>query len=276
MTWLAAHTLQLAVLAAYLALMAWHGFEGKRLSRRLVDFYAGGRALGGAVIGLSFYATYFSTNSFVGHAGLSYNVGFSWLLLGVVVLSCALLSWHGMARRLRRFSEQLDSLTIPDFFGFRYQSRAARLLSALVIVGSSLQRDLRELLRPAASEQASLRGTRIAVLLYTALGAAVAFRPPGNIVELTAFSGSIYAACFLPPLLGGLYWRGGTRAATLATFLAGFFVVVGWKLLLGRVSWLPTAHEVFPGLLAGSLTFLLVSLRPRPPDSPLLQKLFPS
>jgi sodium/pantothenate symporter len=496
MSWLEAHSVQLAVLGVYLALMAWHAVEGRRESRHLVDYYAGGRSMGGIVIGLSFYSTYFSTNTFVGHAGRSYSAGFVWTILGVVVLSCALVSWHVFAWRMRRMTAQLDSLTVPDFLGFRYESRAVRVLSAgvivvaalfyvvaiykgiahvlesylgisyawaviliavvvglytaaggfisvvrtdavqavimifgavliffavvqagggwqgsleriaaldeplpdgralgpallsregllplgillglslsgglkflaeprqitrfygirdarqlkiamivapaaiglsylcllpvgvlaravvppgtlmedtdrlvpmllgemhllgplagalilaafvaaamssldsvLLIVGGSLRRDLWEMLRASPSEQASLRGTRLAVLLYTAFGAAVALRPPGDIVEMTAFSGSLYAACFLPPLTGGLYWARATRAATLATFAAGFVTVVGWKLLLGRVEWLPTAHEVFPGILVGALTFLLVSGLSRRPDAALLRRI---
>ena len=138
MSWLAAHGVQLVVLGVYLALMAWHGIEGKRESRRLVDYYAGGRAMSGIVIGLSFYATYFSTNTFVGHAGRSYTAGFAWTVLGVVVMICALLSWHVFAWRMRRMTEQLDSLTVPDFLGFRYESPAVRVLSALVIVVAAL------------------------------------------------------------------------------------------------------------------------------------------
>jgi Na+(H+)/acetate symporter ActP len=39
----------------------------------------------------------------------------------------------------------------------------------------------------------------------------LALNPWGDIVEITAFSGSLYAACFLPSLVIGLFWKGAQR-----------------------------------------------------------------
>jgi SSS family transporter len=93
--------------------------------------------MGGVALGLSFFATYSSTNSFVGFAGQSYSWGIAWLLLAPFIVGMAVFSWLVVAPRLRRFTEALDSLTIPDFIGFRYDSRVARMAAAVLVIFAS-------------------------------------------------------------------------------------------------------------------------------------------
>ena len=59
------HTL----LALYTVILAHHAWSGNKKTKDLTDYYVGGRNMGGWVIGLSFFATYASTNSFVGFSG---------------------------------------------------------------------------------------------------------------------------------------------------------------------------------------------------------------
>jgi SSS family transporter len=119
-------------------LLAWHAWRGNRATKNLADYYVGGRAMGGVVIGLSFFATYSSTNSFVGFAGQAYTWGTPWLLLVPFLVGFSLFSWRFVAPRLREFTASLDSLTIPDFIGFRFDSSAARVLAAVIILFASL------------------------------------------------------------------------------------------------------------------------------------------
>jgi Na+/pantothenate symporter len=77
MTWLKANGLVLTLLALYTGLMAYHALEGRRKTRGVADYYVGGRAMGGIALGLSFFATYSSTNSFVGFSGQAYSYGAS-------------------------------------------------------------------------------------------------------------------------------------------------------------------------------------------------------
>ncbi|MFP6815256.1 MAG: hypothetical protein VB949_06255, partial [Pseudomonadales bacterium] len=84
--------------------------------------------------------------------------------------------------------------------------------------------------------------------------------PPGGIVEITMFSGSLYAVCFLPAILFGLHWRGGSASAVLVSIVLGVVVLVGWLLAGGR----EFSHEVFPALLVSCLSYLWVAHRTRP------------
>ncbi|MDE0650728.1 MAG: hypothetical protein OXI12_10340, partial [Gammaproteobacteria bacterium] len=111
--------------------------RGLRGPGRVGDYGVGGRdvwAVGGA---LSFFATYSSTNSFVGFSGQSWSWGAPWLLMAPLIVIFSTSAWIWVAPRLRDFTAALDSLTIPDFVGFRFESPAARVLAAIIIIFAS-------------------------------------------------------------------------------------------------------------------------------------------
>lgn len=126
-----------SLLTLYTGMLAWHAWQGNRATKGVADFYVGGRSMGGVVIGLSFFATYSSTNSFVGFAGQSYTWGLPWLLLVPFLVGFSLFAWRWVAPRLRDFAESLDSLTIPDFIGFRFQHTPSRVLAAVIVLFAS-------------------------------------------------------------------------------------------------------------------------------------------
>ncbi|MXW17717.1 MAG: sodium/solute symporter [Gemmatimonadetes bacterium] len=125
------------LLLAYTAVLAHHAWSGNRRTRGVADYFVGGRSMGPIAIGLSFFATYSSTNSFVGFSGQAYDWGVTWFLLIPFVVGLSLLAWVAVAPRLRTFTESLGSLTIPDFIGFRFGSPAARVMAAAIILFAS-------------------------------------------------------------------------------------------------------------------------------------------
>ncbi len=456
------------LLALYTGTLAYHAWIGNRKTRSLADYYVGGRVLGGVTIGLSFFATYSSTNSFVGFAGQAYIWGAPWLLLVPFVVGFTFLSWTLIANRLRHCAKRLGSLTIPDFIGFRFGSPAARvsascivlvasffymtavykgignllvefldlpyglaivmvfvivviytavggfisvvktdsvqgvvmiaasvllfwgtvraagglgslqslrvqpgtehlftwnagtafplllgvlfagtvkavveprqlsrfyalksraavrtgiwvsglsfllvysmlvpiglyarqivpdgisdsdlvvprllsmegvfsggasaflmlamvsaamssLDSVLLVMASTTERDIVSLVWHPKSERAALRATRVWVGVFALITAVIALNPPGGIVELTAFSGSLYAACFLPAVVLGLYWRRGNRTAVLSSFGAGLLVLAVWRFLPFN----QRVHYVFPAVVVSVTTYVFFSL----------------
>lgn len=126
-----------SLLAIYTVLLAYHAWTGNKETKDTADFYVGGRSMGPVTIGLSFFATYSSTNSFVGFSGQAYDWGVTWFILVPFVVGFSLFAWLVVAPRLRTFTESLGSLTIPDFIGFRFGSNAARLLAAIIIILAS-------------------------------------------------------------------------------------------------------------------------------------------
>ncbi len=125
------------LLLAYTALLVHHAWTGNRETRGVADYFVGGRSMGPVAIGLSFFATYSSTNSFVGFSGQAYDWGVTWFLLVPFVVGMSLLAWVAVAPRLRTFTESLGSLTIPDFIGFRFGSPAARVAAAAIVLFAS-------------------------------------------------------------------------------------------------------------------------------------------
>jgi len=126
-----------SLLLVYTAVLAHHAWVGSRSTRNLTDYYVGGRSMSGWAIGLSFFATYSSTNSFVGFAGQTYDWGLPWLLFAPAAMLFSLFAWVAVAPRLRTFTEEMDSLTIPDFIGLRFGSTGARVLSAFIVIVAS-------------------------------------------------------------------------------------------------------------------------------------------
>ena len=475
--WLVDHWFAMALIAAYAAVLVVHARSGLRGTRGTADYFVGGRRFGGIAIGVSFYATFASTNSYLGHAGQGYEYGAPFLIMAVLLVVFGWISWRFVAPRLRRFVADWDSVTVPDFLAVRFASNRVRRAAAGIIVFSSLlyliaifkgvghlfeaflgipyeasvavnlvivmaytavggflsvvrtdvvqgilmvvgslmlfvfitqaaggvgvigevtelpgaerlfdldagipfpvlmgialagslkllidprqvtrfyglrdERSLRtgiwvavggilliqfslfplglyahfliegvtdtdvliptlvndptvfprlagdflvvailgaamssldsvllvaasvttrDLWRPATEAQ-EVRRTRIGVVGFAVVAALVALRPPGGIMDITIFSGSLYAVCFLPTVVLGLHWRRGNESAALGAFGVGIAVLLAW-LGLGFESVL---HEVFPALAASMATYVLIAGRGRPVDDARVQRFF--
>jgi SSS family transporter len=126
-----------SLLAGYTVLLAHHAWSGKKGTKGLADYYVGGRGMGGVAVGLSYFATYSSTNSFVGFSGQAYDWGTPWLLFVPTAVVFCVFAWTVVAPRLRDFAAGLDSLTVPDFIGFRFGSTPARVAAAVIVIGAS-------------------------------------------------------------------------------------------------------------------------------------------
>ena len=115
MNWVQDHWLQLTFIGGYLLIL-----------------------VGGWAIALSFYATFMSTNTFIGAAGKSWDVGLIWCLGGVVYVACCCASWFLVAPRFVPRTREYGSLTVADFLGYRYGSLALRRTAAVIVLFSSV------------------------------------------------------------------------------------------------------------------------------------------
>ena len=139
MNWLTNHWLELLFLGGYLSMLAYHAFKGQREATSISEFLIGGRRLGGVVIALSFYATFVSSVTFVGHAGRSYTRGPAWWITCVVVFtSMVFLSWFVVAPPFVKAARRFNSLTVPELLGARYQSLLVRRMAGIVVVVASI------------------------------------------------------------------------------------------------------------------------------------------
>ena len=126
-------TIYVTVLVIYLALLAAIGLRFRGASRSAADFAIGGRSVGPWVTALSFVAAYYSSVVIIGGGAFGWRFGMStlWVGAGNVLLGTTL-AWIVLGRRIRRFSENLDAMTLPGFFAGRYASPQTRIFSAAV------------------------------------------------------------------------------------------------------------------------------------------------
>ena len=94
--------------------------------------------MGGVIIGVSFFATFASTNSYLGLAGKGYSFGAPWLLFPLMMVAATYLSWRLVAPELRRFTAMTDTVTVPEFLAARFASQSVRVLTGLIIALASL------------------------------------------------------------------------------------------------------------------------------------------
>ncbi len=203
--------LTLLFFIVYSLILARHAWQGQTRTKSLADYYVGGRAIGGTTIGLSFFATYSSTNSFVGFSGQAFTYGIAWMLLVPFIVGCSAFAWIAVAPRLREFSERLDSLTIPDFIGFRYESVPARFASALVVLFASclyltaVYKGIGNLLQASLQVPYSLAIAIVfvVVMAYTAVGGFI------SVVKTDAVQGGIMAVAAVILFIGVVSASGG-------------------------------------------------------------------
>ena len=83
------------------------------------------------------------------------------------------------------------------------------LASVMLIVGTAAVGDIRNLW-VRSDPRSTVRWTRVAIVVYSGVVGLVTLFPPAGVVELTSFSGAVFAAGFFPAVFGGLYLRWGT------------------------------------------------------------------
>ena len=114
----------------------------------------------------------------------------------------------------------------------------------------------KNVLAPFSNAGRPLLWTRVAVVVLALIAALVALEPPGDILQITIFSGSLYAACFFPAVVLGLYWAKGHALSVMGSMLAGTLTLLLWLAFNLSV----TVHEVFPALAVSMLTYVVLSL----------------
>ncbi|MCF0146132.1 MAG: sodium/proline symporter [Eubacterium sp.] len=127
----------LIVMIVYMLFMILIGFAFSRKNGTVGDFYLGGRKLGPFVTAMSAEASDMSSYLLMGLPGLAYLTGLAdvtWTAIGLAVGT--FLNWLLVAKRLRRYSDRIGAITIPQFFSERYRDKKniLMLIAAFVII----------------------------------------------------------------------------------------------------------------------------------------------
>ena len=132
---LAVDTYALLAFIGYLLLVIGIGVYASRFSSSGVsEFFIGGRKMNRFVVALSAVVSGRSAWLLLGVTGMAYKMGASavWAVVGYIVAELFLFIFY--ARRLRRFSEVHDCITIPDFFAARFHDKSGWLRITLVSI----------------------------------------------------------------------------------------------------------------------------------------------
>ena len=124
-------------IVVYLAGLLVMGATFAKENHTVGDYYLGGRKLGPFVTAMSAEASDMSSWLLMGLPGIAYASGICdvfWTALGLGIGTY--LNWLFVAKRLRKYSEKNNSVTIPDFFEHRFRDKSHTLLliSSLIIV----------------------------------------------------------------------------------------------------------------------------------------------
>jgi SSS family solute:Na+ symporter len=189
------------------------------------------------------------------------------------------------------------SFTMPEWFVYTFMlgllAAAMSTAGALLhLQGVSLARDV---YAPLSTKDVNLKlfsqiGTLIGLAMALVLGFLL---PPGVIARSTVFWFGLCAITWLPTYIGGLFWKGATRAGALASVLVGFGFSMFWYVFIKASEAVPLGicllltrrptllghpwsnmDPLFIGLPLSALVFILVSLGTPKPSPQIIEKIF--
>ena len=127
--------MKLILLLIYFAVMVGIGIYCRKHATDVNGFVLGGRSVGPWLTAFAYGTSYFSAVVFVGYAGQfgwRYGIAATWAGIGNALIG-SLLAWVILGRRTRIMTQQLDSATMPQFFGERFGSRALKIGASVII-----------------------------------------------------------------------------------------------------------------------------------------------
>ncbi len=123
------------ILIAYFAVMIFIGVKSRKSAKSVSGFVLGGRSVGPWLSAFAYGTSYFSAVIFIGYAGQfgwRFGVAATWIGIGNAVIG-SLLAWAVLGRRTRIMAQQLDSATMPDFFGKRFNDDKLKIAASIII-----------------------------------------------------------------------------------------------------------------------------------------------
>ena len=110
------------------------GVFSRKQARSVDGFVLGGRSVGPWLTAFAFGTSYFSAVVFVGYAGQfgwKYGLSSTWIGVGNAVIG-SLLAWIILGRRTKLMTQHIESRTMPDFFGTRFNSQGLRVVASVI------------------------------------------------------------------------------------------------------------------------------------------------
>ncbi len=126
---------KLVLLIVFFAVMVAVGLYARKHATSVDGYVLGGRSVGPWLTAFAYGTSYFSAVVFVGYAGQfgwKYGLSSTWIGIGNAVIG-SLMAWVVLGRRTKVMTQHLNSKTMPDFFGARYESKALKIAASAVV-----------------------------------------------------------------------------------------------------------------------------------------------
>lgn len=126
--------IKLSLIVVFFAVFVFVGIKCRAASADINGYVLGGRKVGPWLTAFAYGTSYFSAVIFVGYAGQfgwNFGVASTWIGLGNAFIG-SLMAWAVLGRRTRIMTRFLDSKTMPDFFGRRFESNGIKVASSAI------------------------------------------------------------------------------------------------------------------------------------------------
>lgn len=126
--------IKILFLVLFFGVMLLVGWYYRSTAKSVNDFVIGGREVGPWLTAFSFGTSYFSAVVFIGYAGQfgwKYGISATWAGIGNALIG-SLLAWVVLGRRTRIMTQHYNAATMPEFFGFRFDSEALRVAASVI------------------------------------------------------------------------------------------------------------------------------------------------
>lgn len=127
-------TLDLIVFFAYLLALVAISVWSARFMRDIGDFLLAGRRLGPWVSSFSSTSSLATGYTYTAAPGVAFGMGWASMWYTVPEAFASVLNFAYLGRRVRRMSQLMGALTVPDFLYRRTGHQAVRLSSALIVI----------------------------------------------------------------------------------------------------------------------------------------------
>ncbi len=126
--------IKILLTVVFLVVLVGVGIYSRKQASSVDGFVLGGRAVGPWLTAFAYGTSYFSAVVFVGYAGQfgwKYGLSSTWIGVGNAVIG-SLLAWIVLGRRTKLMTQHIQSRTMPDFFGTRFDSQGLRVVASVI------------------------------------------------------------------------------------------------------------------------------------------------
>ena len=127
--------IKIIMLVLFFGVMIGVGLYSRKHATDVKGFVLGGRSVGPWLTAFAYGTSYFSAVIFVGYAGQfgwKFGIASTWIGIGNAVIG-SFMAWAILGRRTRIMTQHLDSATMPQFFGERFQSKGLKITASAIV-----------------------------------------------------------------------------------------------------------------------------------------------